>query len=327
MFLDPMDDFLNAHLRALSERQRDGREAKGCVLFNDEIGDEHFSAAGSEVWAESVGRRLVLLLELDEVAGMTRNRIHENSTLPATIQPASPATARVRGTGDAARAMVQAGDRALDLAGAGDARDGPSVGTSSVGVDRRLGEANLRRGAAHQQVPRPDRRRLADVPGSGNRGDPTESAASLRRLRAGLPAPVALCRDGSGPWPVALGQLRLDDPAVVEGLRGGRPGPIVSIAAADPIGLAEESRDRERDAGVLPRAGRARTGRGQPGHDGRPARVVAADDQLVGPARARARTRCPAPRSHPGRLVHAGDVHRRRRDPARMPAPRLARRE
>ncbi len=148
----------------------------------------------------------------------------------------------------------------------------PRWGLHLFDVDRRLGEASLQRGAAHQQVPRRDRRRLADVPGSGDRGDPAESAASLRRLRAGLPALVALCRDGSRPWPVALGQLRLDDPPVVEGVRGGRPGPIVSIAAADPIGLAEESRDRERDAGVLPRAGRARPGRGPWGYDGRRAR-------------------------------------------------------
>ncbi len=76
MFLDPMDDFLNAHLRTLSEKQRDGREAKGCALFNDEVGDEHFSAAGSEVWAESVGRRLVLLLELE------RTRRHDPESNP-----------------------------------------------------------------------------------------------------------------------------------------------------------------------------------------------------------------------------------------------------
>ncbi len=76
MFLDPMDDFLNAHLQTLSEKQRDGREAKGCDLFNDEIGDEHFSAAGSAVWAESVGRRLVLLLELE------RSRRHDPGSNP-----------------------------------------------------------------------------------------------------------------------------------------------------------------------------------------------------------------------------------------------------
>ena len=63
-YLDPMDDFVNAHLGARVEARRRGRVVpKGCVLYNDAINDGHFSAAGSEVWAESVGRRLVLMLE------------------------------------------------------------------------------------------------------------------------------------------------------------------------------------------------------------------------------------------------------------------------
>ena len=62
MFLDPMDDFLNAHLKSRVEAERRGQAPKDCTLFNGAIGDSHFSAAGSEVWAESVGRRLILLL-------------------------------------------------------------------------------------------------------------------------------------------------------------------------------------------------------------------------------------------------------------------------
>jgi lysophospholipase L1-like esterase len=63
MFLDPTDDFIDAHLEAVIADQRKGRRQSGCSLFNDAIGDGHFSAAGSEVWARSVGHRLVLLLE------------------------------------------------------------------------------------------------------------------------------------------------------------------------------------------------------------------------------------------------------------------------
>ncbi len=63
LILDPMDDFVDAHLRSRVEAQRRGGKLKGCVLFNDAINDGHFSAAGSEVWAESVGRRLLLLLD------------------------------------------------------------------------------------------------------------------------------------------------------------------------------------------------------------------------------------------------------------------------
>jgi lysophospholipase L1-like esterase len=62
-YLDPMEDFLNAHLRERVGARREGRPAQGCLLFNDDIDDNHFSAAGADVWAESVGRRLVLLLD------------------------------------------------------------------------------------------------------------------------------------------------------------------------------------------------------------------------------------------------------------------------
>jgi len=67
MFLDPMDDFINGHLQELIESEREGPRPRGRALFNDAIGDSHFSAAGSEVWAASVGHRLVLLLEGDRV--------------------------------------------------------------------------------------------------------------------------------------------------------------------------------------------------------------------------------------------------------------------
>jgi hypothetical protein len=63
MYLFPIEDFVNAHLRLLKENKRAGRELSGCPLYNDTIRDGHLSAAGSEVWADSVGRRIVLLLE------------------------------------------------------------------------------------------------------------------------------------------------------------------------------------------------------------------------------------------------------------------------
>src|SRR5262249_21874036 len=62
-YLDPMDDFLNAHLRSRVEARRAGRPLVGSALFNDEFNDTHFSPVGAEAWAESVGRRLVLMLE------------------------------------------------------------------------------------------------------------------------------------------------------------------------------------------------------------------------------------------------------------------------
>ncbi len=66
--LDPIDDFINAHLKLLAEARQKGQELRGCPLFNEFIHDEHFSAAGSKVWAASVGDRVILLLSKDAVA-------------------------------------------------------------------------------------------------------------------------------------------------------------------------------------------------------------------------------------------------------------------
>jgi hypothetical protein len=65
MFLDPTDDFINAYLELVIDGERRGRRPQGCPLFNVPIGDGHFSPLGSQTWAASVGRRLVLLLEKD----------------------------------------------------------------------------------------------------------------------------------------------------------------------------------------------------------------------------------------------------------------------
>jgi hypothetical protein len=64
-YLSPIDDFVNAYVKLKNQSKRTGRALWGCPLFNDAIGDGHFSAAGSEVWAESVGRRIRLLLDRD----------------------------------------------------------------------------------------------------------------------------------------------------------------------------------------------------------------------------------------------------------------------
>jgi hypothetical protein len=64
-FLDPVEDFIDAHLDRFIDGVRRGRRPQGCPLFNDAIGDGHFSAAGAEVWAERVGRRLLRLMDAD----------------------------------------------------------------------------------------------------------------------------------------------------------------------------------------------------------------------------------------------------------------------
>jgi hypothetical protein len=66
-FLDPTETFIDAHLELIIEGHRRRRRPLGSPLFNDDIGDGHFSPAGSRVWAERVGRRILLLLEEDRV--------------------------------------------------------------------------------------------------------------------------------------------------------------------------------------------------------------------------------------------------------------------
>jgi len=63
MYLYPIEDFANAQLSFVNEAKREGLTLRSCPLFNTAIGDDHFSAAGCEVWAEAVGRRLILLLD------------------------------------------------------------------------------------------------------------------------------------------------------------------------------------------------------------------------------------------------------------------------
>jgi hypothetical protein len=63
-YLDPINEFTNALLALSIEGLRRGEPIAGDPLFNGRIGDGHFSAQGCEVWAEAVGRRLALLIDL-----------------------------------------------------------------------------------------------------------------------------------------------------------------------------------------------------------------------------------------------------------------------
>ncbi len=78
MFLYPIEDFVDAHLKLVSAAEREDRDPALSPLFNGAIGDHHFSAAGAEVWANSVGRRLILLLDgylkLPDAAGSVQSR-------------------------------------------------------------------------------------------------------------------------------------------------------------------------------------------------------------------------------------------------------------
>jgi lysophospholipase L1-like esterase len=68
-FLDPLDEFVNAHLDAeiagkpARTAPGSGLAAEASPLFNDPLNDDHFSALGSAAWGRAVGRRLALLLK------------------------------------------------------------------------------------------------------------------------------------------------------------------------------------------------------------------------------------------------------------------------
>jgi lysophospholipase L1-like esterase len=64
VFLNPAEAFANAHLSLLIEGEQRGERPSGCLLYNEKIRDGHFSALGAQVWAETVGRRLALLIEM-----------------------------------------------------------------------------------------------------------------------------------------------------------------------------------------------------------------------------------------------------------------------
>ncbi len=50
-YLDPIDDFVNAHLEASLELRKAGQSPTGNTLFNGHVGDAHFSLHGCRVWA------------------------------------------------------------------------------------------------------------------------------------------------------------------------------------------------------------------------------------------------------------------------------------
>ncbi len=81
-YFDPIADFVNAQL-ALSIEAKD-QVPGSSPLFNGRIGDGHFSARGSELWAAVVGRRLGLLLQLEEASREAHQRKQEGHARPTS---------------------------------------------------------------------------------------------------------------------------------------------------------------------------------------------------------------------------------------------------
>jgi lysophospholipase L1-like esterase len=67
-FLNPSEEFINAHLKLVGAAERAGKTVRDSPVFNEALNDNHFSALGSEVWAAAVGRRLALLLDGEQTS-------------------------------------------------------------------------------------------------------------------------------------------------------------------------------------------------------------------------------------------------------------------
>ncbi len=83
-YLDPIEDFVDAHLEASLAVRKTGSYPTGNTLFNGRIGDAHFSALGCRVWAKAVGQRLALVIER-RIA--TVNSTARSRTEPTVLQP------------------------------------------------------------------------------------------------------------------------------------------------------------------------------------------------------------------------------------------------
>ncbi len=62
-YCNPLDEFVNEHLRLLKIAKAAGKPSRRSELHNREIDDDHFSPRGAALWAEIVGRRLRRIID------------------------------------------------------------------------------------------------------------------------------------------------------------------------------------------------------------------------------------------------------------------------
>ena len=73
-YFDPMEAFVEAYQ---DEKLRRTEPSIRSGLFNGHLGDGHFSPAGCQVWAEAVGKRLSLLMQLLDKVGAAGSKEDE----------------------------------------------------------------------------------------------------------------------------------------------------------------------------------------------------------------------------------------------------------
>jgi hypothetical protein len=63
LYCDPLNEFVDEHMKIVQEYRRLKRPTVGSLLYNRQIHDDHFSPRGAKLWAEIVGRRITRLVE------------------------------------------------------------------------------------------------------------------------------------------------------------------------------------------------------------------------------------------------------------------------
>jgi lysophospholipase L1-like esterase len=88
-YFNPVDDFIDEHLRLKGDAQRRMLPYAASTLYNFKINDNHFSPSGADLWARSVARRLILTLETrDPKLGVPAPRTTSTATPPRPNAPA-----------------------------------------------------------------------------------------------------------------------------------------------------------------------------------------------------------------------------------------------
>ena len=82
-YLDPIEDFVNAHLEASLASRKAGKFPTGNSLFNGRVGDAHFSAEGCRVWAKAVAPARARDRETDLVDQCARGEVGARDDLAA----------------------------------------------------------------------------------------------------------------------------------------------------------------------------------------------------------------------------------------------------
>jgi hypothetical protein len=74
LYCDPLNDFIDEHLRLVRDGDRRGQRPSTSPLYNLQIADNHFSPLGAALWARVVARRLTLLVDPPPSAESSQER-------------------------------------------------------------------------------------------------------------------------------------------------------------------------------------------------------------------------------------------------------------